>query len=164
MARTDPRTGPENSALHRTIGPPGQQSRSGSPHERRRAGGGASLLGPEAAATATALTPAMEAVFAQLAQTIGQRRFQHAAQTVADAAEASGETVEGLLEQAVWRASSAASTGTGRVRQVCEHCYLFDQRNAGLPLLIPGVLEGVLCAIVVPRPHLGNDGSAPVAP
>jgi hypothetical protein len=63
--------------------------------------GGASLLGPDAAAVATALTPAMEAVFSLVAQSIGQRRFRNAAETVTDASEAAGEPVEELLEEAV---------------------------------------------------------------
>lgn len=61
--------------------------------------GGVSLLGPDAGAAATALVPAVEAALARVAAAAGQRRFRHAAETVADAAEASGLPVEKLLEQ-----------------------------------------------------------------
>ena len=63
--------------------------------------GGASLLGPDVGAAATALAPAMEAALARVAGAAGQRRFRHAAEAVADAAEAAGMPVEKLLEQAV---------------------------------------------------------------
>jgi hypothetical protein len=62
---------------------------------------GVGLLGPDAGAAATALTPAMEVALTQVAAVIGQRRFRHAAETVVDASEASGCSVEELLGQAV---------------------------------------------------------------
>lgn len=63
--------------------------------------GAASLLGPDVAAAATALAPVMEAALTKAAPVIGQRRFVHAAETVAGAAQASGSSVEDLLEKAV---------------------------------------------------------------
>jgi hypothetical protein len=62
---------------------------------------GASLLGPDAGAAATAFTPIMQVALTRVTAVMGQRRFRHAAGTVVDAAEASGCSVEELLGQAV---------------------------------------------------------------
>ena len=62
--------------------------------------GGAGLLGPDAGAAATALTPAMETALFGIVRSLGQRRFRHAAQTLEDAAE-TAEPVEQLVQKAV---------------------------------------------------------------
>jgi len=63
--------------------------------------GSAGLLGPEAGAAATALAPAMEAVLSRVAGRLNQRRYRHAAETLRDAADASSEPIEELVERAV---------------------------------------------------------------
>jgi hypothetical protein len=89
---------------------------------------GASLLGPDAGAAATALTPAMEAVLARVAAAAGQRRLCHAAETVADAAEASGLTVEELLQQAV--ADDRRHELLSRALGIAQDAALRDKRRA----------------------------------
>ena len=63
--------------------------------------GSAGMLGPDAGAAATALAPAMEAVLSRVAGRLSQRRYRHAAETLMDAADASSEPVEELVEKAV---------------------------------------------------------------
>jgi hypothetical protein len=54
---------------------------------------GAGLLGPEAGAAATALTPALETVLSRVVGGVSRWRTQHAAETLEDAAQAVGEPV-----------------------------------------------------------------------
>ncbi|MGE5136761.1 MAG: hypothetical protein ACM32E_28175 [Gemmatimonadota bacterium] len=61
----------------------------------------AGLLGPDPAAIATTLSPAMEMVLSHVATRIRQRWNRNAAEALGDAAEASGESPEDLLLKAV---------------------------------------------------------------
>src|SRR5712691_3447435 len=71
--------------------------------------GSAGLLGPEAGAAATALAPAMEAVLSRVAGRLNQRRYRHAAETLRDAADASSEPIEELVERGRYPMSGVRS-------------------------------------------------------
>lgn len=90
--------------------------------------GAARLLGPDVAAAATALVPVMEAALTRIAPVIGQRRFLHAAETVADAAQASGGSVEDLLEKAV--SDDRRHELFSRVLGIAQDAALRDKRRA----------------------------------
>lgn len=90
--------------------------------------GGASLLGPDAGAAATAFAPAMEVALTRVAALAGQRRFRHAAETVADAAEASGCSVEELLGRAV--SDDRRQELLSRALGVAQDAALRDKRRA----------------------------------
>jgi hypothetical protein len=90
--------------------------------------GAASLLGPDVAAAATALAPVMEAALTKVAPVIGQRRFVHAAETVADAAQTSGSSVEDLLEKAV--SDDRRHELLSRVLGIAQDTALRDKRRA----------------------------------
>jgi hypothetical protein len=47
----------------------------------------------------------------------------------------------------------------GKMRQVGELFNFFDQRVAGVVLLLPGLIESTLCAIVILWPYLDEDCS-----
>jgi hypothetical protein len=85
------------------------------------------LLGPDRAA-ATALVPALEALFSRVAGSINQRRFRHAAETLADAAEASGEPVEELVEKAV--SDDRHHELLARALDIAQDAALRDKRRA----------------------------------
>jgi len=59
------------------------------------------LLGPDAGAAAVALQPAAETALLRVAERVRQRWNRNAGETLADAAEASGESAEELLLRAV---------------------------------------------------------------
>lgn len=63
--------------------------------------GGAGLLGPDAGAAATALGPALEGMVTHVVDRLSRRRVGHAAETLADAAEAAGDPVEQLTLKAI---------------------------------------------------------------
>lgn len=59
------------------------------------------MLEPDVGAAAIALTPAAEAALGRMVDTLGQRRYQHAAQTLTDAADAACDALEDFVEKAV---------------------------------------------------------------
>jgi hypothetical protein len=89
---------------------------------------GAGLLGPDAGAAATAFTPTMEVALTQVAAVIGQRRFRHAAETVVDASETSGCSVEELLGKAV--SDDRRHELLSRALGVAQDAALRDKRRA----------------------------------
>jgi hypothetical protein len=58
------------------------------------AAGATGLVGPDAAAAATALTPIAEEALGQVVKIVANRRRDHAAETLTDAAEAAGVTTD----------------------------------------------------------------------
>ena len=90
--------------------------------------GAAGLLGPDAAAAGTALTPIMETAFSVVVRRLNQRRFRHGAQTLSDAAEASGEPVEELLAKAV--ADDRRQELLARALSIAQDASLRDKRRA----------------------------------
>lgn len=88
----------------------------------------AGLLGPDAAAAATALSPALEAVLSHVAGRIKQRWNRNTAETLADAAEASGEPVEDLLLKAV--ADDRRHELLARALGIAQDAALRDKRRA----------------------------------
>lgn len=90
--------------------------------------GGASLLGPDAGAAATALTPALETALSGVVRSLGQRRFRHAAQTLEDSAEAAGEPVEQLVQKAV--SDERRAELLARTLTIAEDTALRDKRRA----------------------------------
>jgi len=89
---------------------------------------GAGLLGPDAGAAATAFTPTMEVALTQVAGVVRRRRFRHAAETVVDASEASGCSVEELLGQAV--SDDRRHELLSRALGVAQDAALRDKRRA----------------------------------
>jgi len=90
--------------------------------------GGASLLGTDAGAAATALTPAMEAMASYVVGTLGQWRVRHATQTLEDAAEAAGEPVDRLAELAV--SDERREELLARTLTIAQDTALRDKRRA----------------------------------
>jgi hypothetical protein len=89
---------------------------------------GASLLGPDAAAVATALTPAMEALVSRMVGVLSQWRVRHAAETLEYAAEAAGEPVGQLVEKAV--ADERREELLSRTLTIAQDTALRDKRRA----------------------------------
>ena len=90
--------------------------------------GGAGLLGPDAGAAATALTPVLETVLSGVLRSLGQHRSGHAAQTLEDAAEAAGEPVEQFVEKAV--ADERRVELLARTVTIAQDTALRDKRRA----------------------------------
>lgn len=90
--------------------------------------GAAGLLGPDAGAAATALTPALEALFSRAVGSMSKWRLWHAAQTLEDAAAASGEPVGRVTEKAV--ASERSLELLARTLTIAQDTALRDKRRA----------------------------------
>jgi hypothetical protein len=90
--------------------------------------GGAGLLGPDAGAAATALTPALETVLSRVVGTLSQRRVRHAGQTLEDGAEAAGEPVEQFVQRAV--SDERRAELLARTLTVAQDTALRDKRRA----------------------------------
>lgn len=89
---------------------------------------GAGLLGPDAGATATALTPALETVLARVVGSVTRWRAHHAAETLEDAAEAAGEPVELLVQEAV--SDERRGELLARTLTIAQDTALRDKRRA----------------------------------
>jgi hypothetical protein len=90
--------------------------------------GGAGLLGPDAGAAATALTPALEVVLTRVVGSLGQRRSQHAAETLEYGADAAGEPLEQFAEKAV--ADERRQELLARTLTIAQDTALRDKRRA----------------------------------
>lgn len=90
--------------------------------------GAAGLLGPDAAAAATAVGPAAEVTLTRLVSITRQRRFRHAGETVADAAQASDSSVDDLLGKAV--SDDRRHELLSRVLSIAQDAALRDKRRA----------------------------------
>ena len=89
---------------------------------------GAGLLGPDAGAAATALTPALETVLSRVVGGVSRWRTQHAAETLEDAAQAVGEPVEQLVQQAV--SDERREELLARTLTIAQDTALRDKRRA----------------------------------
>jgi hypothetical protein len=89
---------------------------------------GAGLLGPDAGATATALTPALETVLSRVVGSISRWRAHHAAETLEDAAEAAGAPVEQLVQEAV--SDERREELLARTLTIAQDTALRDKRRA----------------------------------
>ena len=90
--------------------------------------GATGLLGPDALAAATALTPALETVLLHVVGTLSHHRFRHAAQTLEDAADAAGEPVEQFAEKAV--SDERREELLARTLTIAQDIALRDKRRA----------------------------------
>jgi hypothetical protein len=90
--------------------------------------GGAGLLGPDAGAAATALTPAMEVVLTRVVGSLGQRRSRHAAEALEYGADAAGEPLEQFAERAV--ADERRQELLARTLTIAQDTALRDKRRA----------------------------------
>lgn len=89
---------------------------------------GIGLLGSDAGAVATVLTPALETVLSGVLSSLSQHRSRHVAQTLEDAAEAAGEPVEQLVEKAV--ADEQREELLARTLAIAQDTALRDKRRA----------------------------------
>lgn len=89
---------------------------------------GAGLLGPDAGAAATALTPVLETVLSRVVGSLHQWRFGHAAETLEDAAEAAGEPVGQFAEKAV--SDERREELLARTLTIAQDTALRDKRRA----------------------------------
>lgn len=90
--------------------------------------GSAGLLGPDAGAAVTALTPVLEAVLSRVLHSLSRRMSAHVAETLEDAAEAAGDPVELLVEKAV--ADERREELLARTLTIAEDTALRDKRRA----------------------------------
>jgi hypothetical protein len=94
--------------------------------------GGASLVGPEAGAAATALTPVLETGLSRIQETLFRRRRSHAAETLLDAADAADATTDDqfaeFIEEAV--SDSRRQELLARALIIAQDTALRDKRRA----------------------------------
>jgi hypothetical protein len=90
--------------------------------------GGAALLGQDAGAAATALTPAMEVVAALVLRTLSQRRTRHAAEALEYGVDAADEPLEEFAEKAV--ADERRQELLARTLVIAQDTALRDKRRA----------------------------------
>lgn len=90
--------------------------------------GGAGMLGPEVAAAATALTPALETLLSRVVGSLSQWRFPHAAETLEYGADAAGEPLEEFVEKAV--ADERREELLARTLTIAQDTALRDKRRA----------------------------------
>jgi hypothetical protein len=90
--------------------------------------GGAGLLGPDAGAAATALTPVLETVLSRVLRSLNGHRSAHVAETLEDAAEAAGDPIELFVEKAV--ADERREELLARTLTIAEDTALRDKRRA----------------------------------
>jgi hypothetical protein len=99
---------------------------------------GAGLLGPDAGAAATALSPVLESAFLRVVGSLSQRRSRHAAEVLEVGADAAGEPLEQFTEKAV--ADERRQELLARTLTVAQDTALRDKRRALGRALAAGIV------------------------